>query len=863
MAATIRSIIGGDVPSFFGSRDGLASIAEKTFQDDLEALPIHLQLSADEVEIYGGFLNPQLINTIAFEDDTLDWLLRELSRLDQVIDIDFYFQADSDGTLLDVYLDSEIQLDDGTALGLATPNYLRSSSYPFTEYRWWEVFLNTPELISNPNQLRYALIHEIGHALGLEHPFEDNDGDVWGTIFSWPRGDETVMSYTKPDGDWPIVFSPLDFAALASLWSLESDHDAGWYFRNPDGSQVGPLTTVSAHARLAEERLNEQLIGPASPPAQPLVNFAPVNASLLLADPDSAPPLLLSQGADLVYFGFSDAAHSDPQFVDQARSTLGYLDDLIELDFVELSSLDSPLLQLVLSRGSSSDYASGDGLLWLQRDLEDRKSVHSSALDKPIHTLTIDTINPYYQHLDLFESRDDYLNYALLHGLALSLGLVYPWSDIAATPEDFSVRDTVLALYASDVIGDSPLSALDRALLLDQYGAESRRLADANLASTPQLSLEPGLIRLDEAGNIIAAQTFVQRSVNSAPDVAVELLRLPAPGDNTNSFVRTVTKDLPSGSNTSVLIDNLPQPVSSLRYRLANPVQASLSDTDSELELTAPNLWAGLDDSVFTLRSPGKAISLEAVLPRATSSNGPPIFSVHYNAQAFSPSIPSNLASSAKVVPDLDDLDLDPHTSHRLVINRPELKASSGLETIPPDSISFVATSARFDPLTGREPESPLRISYEDPSTLRRFAFSGVQLSTFHLDVDGDGRATALGDGLMIVRKLFSSAFSGDALIDGAISHSATRNATEISNFIQHGVTTKELDVDGDGVVTALGDGLMIVRLLFSSAFRSPALIEDAISPSSPLLGSGDLADRQSAAQLIGAAIDELTPLNS
>ena len=106
----------------------------------------------------------------------------------------------------------------------------------------------------------------------------------------------------------------------------------------------------------------------------------------------------------------------------------------------------------------------------------------------------------------------------------------------------------------------------------------------------------------------------------------------------------------------------------------------------------------------------------------------------------------------------------------------------------------------------------------------------------FHLDVDGDGRATALGDGLMIVRKLFSSAFTGDALINDAISPTATRNAAEISDFIQKGIDCGALDIDGDGRATALGDGLMIVRKLFSSAFTGNVLIKDAISTDSPLL---------------------------
>ena len=38
------------------------------------------------------------------------------------------------------------------------------------------------------------------------------------------------------------------------------------------------------------------------------------------------------------------------------------------------------------------------------------------------------------------------------------------------------------------------------------------------------------------------------------------------------------------------------------------------------------------------------------------------------------------------------------------------------------------------------------------------------------LDVDFDGSSTALGDGLMVIRHLFGSTFSGDALVSKAIS---------------------------------------------------------------------------------------------
>ena len=38
------------------------------------------------------------------------------------------------------------------------------------------------------------------------------------------------------------------------------------------------------------------------------------------------------------------------------------------------------------------------------------------------------------------------------------------------------------------------------------------------------------------------------------------------------------------------------------------------------------------------------------------------------------------------------------------------------------------------------------------------------------LDVDQDGEVTAFGDGLMVIRHLFGTAFQGAALTDGALS---------------------------------------------------------------------------------------------
>ena len=105
-----------------------------------------------------------------------------------------------------------------------------------------------------------------------------------------------------------------------------------------------------------------------------------------------------------------------------------------------------------------------------------------------------------------------------------------------------------------------------------------------------------------------------------------------------------------------------------------------------------------------------------------------------------------------------------------------------------------------------------------------------IAIPPFNLDVDGDGKVTALGDGLMVIKKLFGSAFAGDKLCDGTISPDATRTCDEIHEFIQTALDDGILDVDGDGGVTALGDGLMVIRKLFGAAFDGDKLTAQAIS---------------------------------
>jgi hypothetical protein len=78
------------------------------------------------------------------------------------------------------------------------------------------------------------------------------------------------------------------------------------------------------------------------------------------------------------------------------------------------------------------------------------------------------------------------------------------------------------------------------------------------------------------------------------------------------------------------------------------------------------------------------------------------------------------------------------------------------------------------------------------------------------MDIDGDGETFTATDGALVIR--FLAGFRGTALIEGlGIASSAI---PEIEALLTAAALSGKLDVDGDGVATALGDGVMRARAL-------------------------------------------------
>ena len=97
--------------------------------------------------------------------------------------------------------------------------------------------------------------------------------------------------------------------------------------------------------------------------------------------------------------------------------------------------------------------------------------------------------------------------------------------------------------------------------------------------------------------------------------------------------------------------------------------------------------------------------------------------------------------------------------------------------------------------------------------------------TTSLLDVDGNGEYDALTDGLLLLRNMFG--FTGEQLINGAIGSDALFSASiEVQERINS--LGASLDVDNDGHVEALSDGLIILRYLFG--FYGESLIADLVA---------------------------------
>lgn len=196
--------------------DGLKSASfishtENAVAANGETLKYYIHSTTGHIDFDDNTYGTSLGHTLQ-EENFIDSIF---DRIDKYIDLDFHKLANWDGSTFDIYCMSFYSNWEDSTLGRANRQGSGSSSY------WdlyWKFTSENGSLNANDSM---TIVHEIGHGLGLSHPYEDPKNGNWNT-------DDTIMSYNiSPDG-WGTWFSDLDIAALIEIWGVENDNGRGF-----------------------------------------------------------------------------------------------------------------------------------------------------------------------------------------------------------------------------------------------------------------------------------------------------------------------------------------------------------------------------------------------------------------------------------------------------------------------------------------------------------------------------------------------------------------------------------------------------------------------------------------------------------
>ena len=132
-------------------------------------------------------------------------------------------------TIINVNISSTTSADQPNTIAVALNDQTDTggyAQYPNSRSTGGDIFLNNKDYNSTLSSGTYGasvITHELGHALGLKHPFDDadSDGDIGDPPYlqgTEDNGKWTMMSYNRTNAEYKLTFSELDIAALQYIY---------------------------------------------------------------------------------------------------------------------------------------------------------------------------------------------------------------------------------------------------------------------------------------------------------------------------------------------------------------------------------------------------------------------------------------------------------------------------------------------------------------------------------------------------------------------------------------------------------------------------------------------------------------------